>query len=493
MARQGPLKLRSWAARACLLVAGGHAGAAQPAEAPKPPLGVRPYSIRAQVQFDPTTRVDATAQAILFDEWQALIRRFVGDPWQVEATEASPTIAAVPIEALDAARIKPIGAGVDKVWAIQAHQPGPVIVLEGREYDTLTGRLGEAHRVEVRDRVDLPRGLLTLARSLFEPLAEVGESRGGGVTFQVQGGAIDPANPAGVVAPVGSVFRAFRLFLDKDGAATEIRDIPYSYFRVEERTGATARCSIIKGVGDPLTSRFARRNRIVALGLQPARATTRLRFLLKGDKSPAAGYKLLARAAEADSKPYEVGITDRDGRIDLPPDFAPGLAIVRVIAGNDEPMADLPVMPGETRDERSVVFEGRPRTLDLEARLDALRDLIIDTVASRSRLEARMKARIDGEDFPGFEEALAEFRKLPGRDTVQTQFDRLRGDAEQAESATKTLILTRNARNLLDETQALINRYLEDDLIRGMVEAVATAKTDRAAEAKAKSKTKKSK
>ncbi len=151
---------------------------------------------------------------------------------------------------------------------------------------------------------------------------------------------------------------------------------------------------------------------MVALGIQPARASTRLRFLLKGDKSPAAGYKLMARAAEPDAKAFEVGITDRDGRVELPADFAEGLVILRVIAGNDEPMADLPVMPGETRTERSIVFEGRPRTLDLEAKLDALRDAIIDVVASRSRLEARMKARIEGEDLAGFDEALAEFRKL---------------------------------------------------------------------------------
>lgn len=487
MACQGSLIGRHPWAWAALLLAGGCGPAAARDSAP-PPLGVRPYSIRAQVHFDPSVRVDGPAWTILADEWMALVRRFVGDPWRVDATDASPTIAALPIEALDAALVRPIGAGADKLWAIRVQQLGPAIILEGREFDALTGRLGEVHRAEVRDRVDLPRGLLMLARSLFEPVAEVGESRAGGVTFQVQGGGIDPANPAGAVAPVGSVFRAFRLFLDKDGGVAEVRDIPYSYFRVEERSGASARCSIIKGIGDPLTGRFARPNRIVALGIQPARASTRLRFLLKGDRSPAAGYRVTARAAEPDAKPYEVGITDRDGRIELPPDFAPGLAILRVIAGNDEPMADLPVMPGETRAERSIVFEGRPRTLDLEAKLDALRDSIVDTVAGRSRLEARMKARLEGEDFAGFDEALADFRKLPGRDQFAAQLDRLRDDAVQAEAATKALILTRNARNLLDETQALIARYLEDDLVRGMVEAATTARSERAADAKAKTK-----
>ena len=467
------------------------AGADRPAPTDPPvPLGLRPYAIRAHISFDPYARIDRALRLQVVDAWLDLVDRFVGDPWRVDAVAELAPLAAAALETLGADALKPLGAGVDKVWAIQGHRAGPVLLLEGRELDCQTGRLGEVHRVEVRDAVDLPRGLLTLARSLFEPVADVGESKDGGVTFQVQGGAIPPSSPAGTIAPVGSVFRAFRLFLGKDDAVAEIREIPYSYFRVEERVGAAARCSIIKGLGDPLTNRFARRNRVVALGIQPARASTRLRFLLKGDKTPAAGYKLMARAAEPEAKPYEVGITDRDGRVELPPDFAEGLVMVRVIAGNDEPMADLPVMPGETRAERAIIIEARPRTLDLEAKLDALRDTIIDVVASRSRLEARMKARLDGNEYAGFDEAMAEFRKLIPRDRLEAQLNQLKTDAEQTQTATRTLILTKNAASQLDEVQALIARYLDDDAVRALEDAATTSRAERAAEEKAKTKAK---
>ena len=456
----------------------------------KIPLGSRPYAIRAQVSFDASSRVDATLRTNLIASWLGLIERFVGAPWRVDATEEVPTVAAVPLETLAPALLKPLGVGADKVWVIHVRRAGATLILEGREYDVLLGRLGEIHHVEVADRVDLPRGLLTLARSLFEPVADVGESRAGGVTFTVQGGAIAAADPVGAIAPVGAVFRPFRLFLGPDAAVTEIREIPYSYFRVEERAGALARCSIIKGIGDPLTGRYAKRNRVVALGVQPADAATRLRFLLKADKAPAAGYKLLAIAAEPDAKAYEVGITDRDGRVELPANFARGLVYLRVIGGTDEPLTQLPVMPGETRTERLVVFDGHGKTLDLEAKLDALRDAIIDVVASRSRLEARMKARLEGENWKEFDEAAAEFHKLTPRDLFETQLRQLRTDAEQTEAATKSLVLTKNARNLLDETQALLGRYLDDDVVRGLEEAAATTKTERADEAKTKTKTK---
>ena len=442
----------------------------------------RPYKIRAHVSFEPATRIDGTARAILLRDWLTLIRRFVGDPWVVETVAESPRIAAGALDSLNPDTLKPLSQGVDKVWVIQVRREGATLILEGRELDVLLNRLGEIHQAETRDMINLPRVLLTLGLSLFEPLAEVGESRAGGVTFEIQGGTIPAATTVGAVAPVGSVFRAFRLFLDSEGAITDTHEIPYSYFRVEDRIGSSARCSIIKGIGDPLTGRYARRNRVVGLGIQPARATTKLRFLLKSDKAPAAGYKLIARAATADTTWHDVGITDREGRVELPINFATELAIVRVIAGNNEPMADLPVMPGETRQERSIVFEGRPRTLDLEAKLDALQDAIIDVVASRARLEARMKARLEGEDFNGFDATLAELRKLPTKDQFDRDLKAIRAEAEAAEAELKTLILTRTARNQIDESQALIDRYLDDDSVRALIETADSLNADKAAQ-----------
>jgi len=233
-------------------------------------------------------------------------------------------------------------------------------------------------------------------------------------------------------------------------------------------------------VGDPLTGRYARKNKLVALGIKPASAPTRLRFLLRGDRQPAAGYRLVARDVDGGTKPSEVGMTDRDGRVVLPAGFADGLVILRVLAGNDEPMADVPIMPGETRDERTIVFEARPLTLDLEAKLDALRDAIIDVVSVRSRLELRMKARVDGEDRPALDESIREFRKLTPRDQFTARLDALRDEAQRQEIERKTTVLTRNARAYLDETKALIDRYLDDDAIRSYEDAAERAKAEAA-------------
>jgi hypothetical protein len=459
------------------------------AQAPRPePIDRKPYAIRAYVSFEPGARVDAARRTAILDEWLGLTRRFVGEPWAVEVVDGPDRLSAFPIEALKPDALKGLAGNADKVWTIRARPAGAGLTLEGRELDASTGWLGEVHRQEVSHPVDLSRGLLQLSLAIFAPSAEVGESKGGGVSFLVQGGSLPAASPIGEVAPVGTIFRAIRLFQKPDGSTQEIREVPYSYFRVQKLDGPIARCEIIRGVGDPLTNRYARKNRLVALGIKPAAAPTRLRFLLKGDRQPATGYRLVARTIPPGPRPIEAGTTDREGRIVLPPGFAGGLVSLRLIAGNDEPMLDVPIMPGETPDERTLVFEPRPMTLTLETRLDALRDAIIDVVAVRSRLEGRMKARLDGEDWAGLDEAIAEFRKLTPRDQFQSRLDQIREEGEQQEAQLKTTVLTRNARAQLDDTKNLIERYLDDELFRSYEDAASRARAERAQPKAAKAK-----
>jgi hypothetical protein len=442
------------------------------------PIDQRPYAIRVLIDFEAATRVDAARRASILDEWSVLIRRFVGSPWAVEVAEGPGPLAAIPIERLKADDLRGRAGKVDKVWAIRVNSAGPALTIEGRELDAATGWLGEVHRREVAHPSDLPRELLKLALAMFTPSADVGESKAGGVSFLVQGGSLPASSPLGEVAPVGTIFRALRIFPKDDGSPPEIVEVRYSYFRVDRLDGPVAHCEILRGVGDPLSGRYARKNKLVALGIKPSSVPTRLRFLVKGDRQPAAGYRLVARSIRPGSKPTELGMTDREGRITLRPGLLDGLASLRLMAGNDEPMLDLPVMPGESSDERTIVFEPRPLTLALEAKLDALRDAIIDVVAIRSRLEGRMKARLDGEDWAGLDEAIGEFRKLTPRDVFAARLDKIRDEGQRQEAEGKTAVLTRNARAQLDETKGLIDRYLDDDAIRAYEDAASRAKAE---------------
>ncbi len=97
---------------------------------------------------------------------------------------------------------------------------------------------------------------------------------------------------------------------------------------------------------------------------------------------------------------------------------------------------------------------------------------MVDLVASRARLESRLKARAEGEDWAGVEATLNEFTKLTLRDRLASKLTTLKEDAARQQALTKTAILTKTAQAQIAEIQALIDRYLDDEIVRSYTEAL---------------------
>lgn len=466
-----------------LFLATGVASAADPPKSDAVPLDRRPYKIEAHVGIDSEARIDATRRGALLADWRSLVGRFVGAPWELSVVEGDDPLSAVAVESADLEAFAKAGGDADKVWVIRIRRRQAAYELLGREFDTSVQRVGPLRRRLTPIGSDLPRALIQLALDLFAPSAEIGEPSGGGVLVTVRGASLEAASPIGQVAVPGQVFVPLRAVAMPEGK-TRILGIPFTYLRVESVSGPVARCAIVSALRDPLTKRIAKKNALLALGIKPGDQPTRLRFVTKPDKIPAAGYVLTARTLP-DGPPREVGTTDREGRIVLEPGFADGLVALRLLAGSVEPMVELPLMPGENPDERTIPFEPKPKTVELETELDSLRDAILDLVASRARLEARLKARTDGEDWAGVEETLKEYAKLPPRSKYADRLAKLKEEAALQQAKTKTAILTKTAQAQLADVQALVDRYLDDEVVRGYTEALERAKSEAAAAKKA--------
>lgn len=481
MVRQGSVVILHLAVG--LVLAASGAAPAEPAPSQTTSFDRKPYKIQVHLGIEPETRIDSRMRQSLLDDWMTLVRRFVGAPWDLNIAKGDDSTALAPLDLLTKEAFAKLEGGPDKVWILQVRRNRATLELLGREFDATVKRLGPIRRAPVPVVADLPRSLLNLALDLFAPLAEVGESIGGDVSVTIQGASLEPASPIGRVAVPGTVFEPLRITVLKDGKSTAL-GIPFSYLRVVSINGSTARCAIVSALRDPLTKRIARKTSLVALGIKPGIQPTRLRFVTRADKAPAAGYLLTARTIP-DGPPREIGTTDREGRITLESGFADGLVALRLLAGNIEPMVELPLMPGLGGEERTIPFEPKPETVALEAQLDAIRDSILDLVAIRARLEARLKARSDGDDWDGVAETLKEFATLTPRTKYADRIAQLKEDAARQQAKNKTAILTKTAQAQIAEVQALIDRYLDDDLIRGYTDAVQRAR-DEAARAKAK-------
>jgi hypothetical protein len=451
------------------------------------PIERQPYRIALHFLGDPSARLDPARRADLLHDWQVLVRRFVGAPWAVTIAPASGPLAHADLDALEPAAFTGSTA-FDKVWVVRADRPdaGSALAFAGREYDTATRRLGPLQRRTAEVLADAPRALLEFTLDLFNPTAMITGQEGGRALLTVRGAQIEPASPVGRVVTKGTVFQPLRLVALKTGDVV-VRIIPWTYLQVESVEGAVARCAVISAFRDPLTQRVALPNTLAGVGLKPGKSPLRLRFVTLADKRPAAGYTLTARRVP-DVPPRELGMTDRGGRIVLPPGFADDLVIVRLLAGHVEPMVERPIMPGESSEERVIAFNPLPLTVALEAQVDSLRDEVVDLVALRARLEARMKARLEGEDWAGLKEAIEEFFKLPPRDEFAKRLTELRDQAARQQSDGKTAILTKTAQAQINDLQAMIDRYLEDDTINAYRDALARGQGDMAAKEKARAK-----
>jgi len=457
---------------------------APPATAEKLPIERQPYKILVNLVCDPSARIDPARRADLIREWQVLVHRFIGSPWVVSIAPASSPLSNLDLETLKPDAFTSVGP-FDKVWLIRiAHaETGSGLVFKGREYDTATQVLGTPQRRLVPSLRDVARELLQFTQGLFNPTALIEGQEGGRALLKVRGASIAPATSVGAVVSQGTIFQPLRLVTTKD-KGIGVERIRFTYLRVEAVDGPVARCTITSALADPLTKRMARANTLAAVGVKAGNSPTRLWFVTDPDKAPAAGYMLTARLVP-DGQPHELGLTDRAGRIVLRPGFADGLVILRLLAGNVEPMVEFPVMPGETPEKLPIPFDPKPLTVALEAQLDSLRDEVVDLVAFRARLESRMKARLEGEDWDGLRATVEEFSKLTPRDTFAERLTKLKDEAARKQTVTKKAVLTKTAQAQINDLQSMIDRYLDDDVYRAYAESLERSKSAPDAKAKA--------
>ncbi len=447
----------------------------------------QPYRISLHIGFDPSARIDLAKRASLIREWQVLVRRFIGAPWAVTIADASSPLTTFELDALEPEAFASV-ATFDKVWVVRVARSdaSPGIVFTGREYDTATQRLGPLQLRRVPALPDAPRDMLQFTRDLFNPTATYSGQEGGRALLTVQGAMIAPASPLGAVVEKGTVFQPLRLVSMPDGKV-QIVWIKHTYLQVESVEGATARCAIISAWSDPFSKRVPRPNSFAAVGLKPGNSPITLKFVTRPDMAPAAGYTLTARLVP-DGQPRELGITDRAGRIVLKPGFASGLVILRLLAGSTEPVVELPIMPGESAEQRPVDFDPKLLTVALETQLDSLRDEVVDLVALRARLESRMKARLEGNDWAGLDAELKEFARLTPRDRFAERLTQLKDDAAHRQSDLKTAILTKTAQAQISDLQAMIDRYLDDEAFAAYAAALKEGNDEAAKAAKKQAK-----
>ncbi|WP_165245682.1 hypothetical protein [Paludisphaera soli] len=494
MDRQRPLDRRLTAAVLTLLLAVGSIGRTQegpstaPASEPEP-LENRPYRIEVHLASDADARLDSGRRGALIASWLEMVRRYVGPSWSIRIADRPSSLAVSDLEGLKAGALSGFDPASDKIWLVRVSVDGDDagLVFSGREYDAATRWLGPLQRRKATARLDATRTFFRFTLDLFSPSALIVGQEGGRALLKVQGASIPPASDLGAVVTKGTTFIPLRLVTLRD-ESVGITRIAYTYLAAESVEGSIARCAILSAYRDPLSQRISRPNTLAALGIKAGETALRLRFVDKATREPASGYTLTERPAP-DGPIRQVGMTDRSGRIVVEPGPTKGVVKLRLLAGDSEPLAEFPIMPGESAEEREITVDPLPLAARYQVQLDAIRDAVVDQVALRARLERLMQVRLEGEDWTGLQELLKQHDLLPPPSSFAETLKKLKDEATKLSyETTKTIVLTRNLQAEFSELEGLIEGYLTDDAYKAFAEALREKKRESEAVEQAKKK-----
>ena len=425
------------------------------------------FSVGDEIALD-----TATANRALAD-LKALADRVIGQPWRLQARWVEGEIWDTDFdlwqqwpEPIQYDR-KTLFAS-DKIWLVRA-RPGTEqgsLELVGREFDYRSGILGPL-RCRSTTMADLPRGLLQIGRDLFRPMAEVVGNEGGGVRLRVQGSGLSAATPDGAVVREGQYFQLVRLFFERSGKFVASSIEPWTYLKAGKPDTTGVNAQIISSFRDPVGRKYRQTNKLVALAFNPSDTATQLQFsqLMNTNgtpvKHPVAGYKVEIHRWP-DGEVQSTHVTDRDGRLKVEPPAGLEFFGVRLVGGAIEPLLDVPVLAGDQ--VPAILADTKPAAIEFEQQLISFRDDVLDAIARRLVVEARLAERTKAEDWDRVAELLRAWKATPIASTYTNKLADWKVGAQKRQLAEKKAIFTQAAQALMAELEALVSRYEGQDV-----------------------------
>jgi hypothetical protein len=433
-----------------LLSAGGAPGADHWAESP--------YRITAFVSTNPGDFTAAERESLL-REWSEQVATHCGAAWRFTAQSATPEMdgeIATRLDALDAdawTALVTDAVSVDKHLLVRIVCDAGGHEIAVREFDFTTRQFGSVIRRRARGRPRVSQELLRAALDAFSPLIALQRATGDTVVGTVRAAAlVDDGSPLLVArgAPLISVIRVE----DRLGRSRseQITRLPLTVLEVTSVDAAEVTCKIHSATRHRLGARTSLRLARYGLAVRPSQRPTRIVLnSLSTTPQPLVDYELVEAGETAD--PLVIGRTDFRGAVELAADRRSWRMIY--VRQGDHLLARLPIIVG-WEPEVTVSLPSNDVRLRAEGFAAALQEEVIDTVARRQILAARLKQRLAAGDYDDAEKILGQLQRL----ATSRQF-------EQRLQQARTQFVGENARvqqhidALFLSTRQSLARYLD--------------------------------
>jgi hypothetical protein len=356
-----------------------------------------PYRVHVEIGVDTVSRPEARLGASIAKTISERIEALIAPLWEYELKQADDLAARR--QCLEVAEIgwEQLPAQLksfDKlIWLGIQSRPGGY-ELRCREFDAYTRRWGPVRRRMVRQTSYLPEAgfdAIVEASSpvaLVEPIADDEKQ----VRLVFRGCELPKQTKDDVLVKRGEVLQPLLRRTDRSGKlmAAGIVEVPYTYLLANEPKDDAWLADIYSGTRRPFAAERRARIEQIAVALRNAMGPSTVRFFARSDKSQGlAGYEVFITAEDGSEK--RLGLTDRQGTISIPAGEKPVSTIVMRSEG--QLMAKAPIPAGAPETIQIPVADSTAR-LRAQGEAQVLREQLVDVVARRTLLAARIRALI---------------------------------------------------------------------------------------------------
>jgi len=418
------------------------------------------YRVQVHLAVDTTTRPQPGLKEKIAQHLERRIHATIYPLWSVELSHATGSLRHEllhHLSNLDQETEEETSQGFDKkmILAVVATAEGTQITC--REMDRHTSLWGPVHSRNVRQSRMVPEQCFDLLRTTFAPLAKVRKIAGDDshVLLLFKGNRLPRRTNETPFARPGTVYQTLKIRTGRRGEARpdSINPVPWTYLTLEAMEDHAGRCQVHTGIRQPFGVRRRGRVEHLAIALGQSSQATRVRFYARHDQTqPLVGYEVFQRIAD-DEPSQPLGLTDAQGSIEVPSKAHVSTLFLR---SDGKLLAKLPIAPGALATIEVPIADDTAR-LQAQATLTSLREQLIDLVARRNILIARVRERLENKKLDEARELIGQLDELPGR----AHFVQLLASAERSgRNRSGEPQVQNRIEKMFADTRKLLGRFL---------------------------------
>lgn len=352
----------------------------------------------------------------------------------------------------------------DKIFVVRIDDNANGSNVSVVEMETLMRLFGGVVTEPFQSSADLPSVIGHAVTTAFSPMVRIDEAGQKTATGMVRAANLitDPESPARVTK--GRVLQPMIRKNDRNGRPISLGRIEWAYLISTEIDGPYVEMDYYTGRPGGLQGRKNKRTFKMAMLMKPRFESTLLRLHVKDRTDlPLIGYELYERTLKSKTMTF-VGRTDWNGRLDIEKTDNP-MRLLYVKNGGAV-LARLPLVPGLTANEVADLT-GDDMRLQAEAYVRGAQNAIVDLVAIRKLLAARIRMRLRKGQMKEAEELIVALRDQPTQEELANDMDKKQGYFLD-EIGNRNIGQRKKVDDMFKLTREMLGKQINPAVIRGL-------------------------